>query len=356
MRLRTLAAVLAAVLLAWPAAAQEQRGSIQGIVKDASGGVLPGATVEARSAGSGVLSAVADAGGNFRFPSVLPGTYEVTATLSGFKPAKVPDVMVTLGSVKSVDLQLATVTEAVTVTAESPLVDVKTSAKSTNIRAEQVELLPHGRDYTSLLTQAPGVNNEFKSAPAGQAGIMIDGAAAAENRYVVDGIETTNIIGGLSGKNVLTDYVEEVQVKSTGYPAEYGGSTGGVINVLTKSGTNAFHGSALTFYQGSRVTGENNQTLRAVFGVPTQAEYHTYPKDKNDRFEPGFSVGGPVFRDKMWFFGAYQPARTKITRIRWHQVLVSKKFRGDIALTYRDIIDFDSVVPPANGRWVAIQR
>ncbi|PYR91842.1 MAG: hypothetical protein DMF84_15495 [Acidobacteria bacterium] len=90
MRLRTLAAVLAAVLLAWPAAAQEQRGSIQGIVKDASGGVLPGATVEARSAGSGVLSAVADAGGNFRFPSVLPGTYEVKATLSGFKPAKVP--------------------------------------------------------------------------------------------------------------------------------------------------------------------------------------------------------------------------------------------------------------------------
>src|SRR5947208_13627355 len=143
MRLRTLAAVLAAVLLAWPAAAQEQRGSIQGIVKDASGGVLPGATVEARSAGSGVLSAVADAGGNFRFPSVLPGTYEVTATLSGFKPAKVPDVMVTLGSVKSVEfnLQLATVTEAVTVTAESPLVDVKTSAKSTNIRAEQVDLL-----------------------------------------------------------------------------------------------------------------------------------------------------------------------------------------------------------------------
>jgi hypothetical protein len=223
---------------------------------------------------------------------------------------------VTLGSVKSVDfsLQLASVTEAVTVTAESPLVDVKTSSKSTNIRAEQVELLPHGRDYTTLLTQAPGVNNEFKSAPAGQSGIMIDGAAAAENRYVVDGIETTNIIGGLSGKNLLADFVEEVQVKSTGYPAEYGGSTGGVINVLTKSGTNAFHGTALTFYEGSRFTGENNQTLRAVFGVPTQAEYHTYPKDKRDRFEPGFSAGGPIWKNQMWFFGAYQPARTKTTR------------------------------------------
>ena len=316
MRLRTLAAVLAAVLLAWPAAAQEQRGSIQGIVKDSSGGVLPGVTVEARSAGAGVLSAITDPGGNFRFPSVLPGTYEVTATLSGFRPAKVSDVMVILGSVKSIEfnLQLASVTEAVTVSAESPIVDTKSSAKSTNLRAEQVDLLPHARDFLSIVTQAPGVNDESKSASAGNSGIMIDGAAAAENRYVIDGIETTNIIGGLSGKNLLADFVEEVQVKSTGYPAEYGGSTGGVINVLTKSGTNVFHGAVLGYFQGSRLTGENNQTLRAVFGVPTQAEYHTYPKDKNDRFEPGVSAGGPIFRDRMWFFGAYQPARTKITR------------------------------------------
>jgi len=316
MRFRTLVASVVVSLLALPAAAQEQRGSIQGVVKDVSGAVLPGVTVEARSAGSGVLSAITDPGGNFRFPSVLPGTYEVTATLSGFKPAKVSDVMVILGSVKNVEfnMQLATVTEAVTVSAESPIVDTKTSAKSTNLRAEQVELLPHARDFLSIVTQAPGVNDETKSASQNNAGIMIDGAAAAENRYVIDGIETTNIIGGLSGKNLLADFVEEVQVKSTGYPAEYGGSTGGVINVLTKSGTNVFHGAVLGYYQGSRLTGENNQTLRAVFGVPTQAEYHTYPKDTNDRFEPGVSAGGPVLRDRMWFFGAYQPARTKITR------------------------------------------
>ena len=305
MRLRTLAAVLAAVLLAWPAAAQEQRGSIEGIVKDASGAVLPGVTVEARSPGSGVLSTVTDGGGNFRFPSVLPGRYEVTATLSGFRPAKVSDIEVKLGSVKSVEfgLQLASVTESVTVTGESPIVDVKTSGKSTNLRAEQVELLPHGRDFLTLVTQAPGVNNESKSS-----GIMIDGAAAAENRYVIDGIETTNIIGGLSGQNLLTDFIEEVQVKSTGYPAEFGGSTGGVINALTKSGTNVVHGSLLTYYQGSRLTGGNNPSLRAVFGVPTKAEYHTYPKDQVDHTEPGASIGGPIMANRMWYFGAYQPA------------------------------------------------
>src|SRR6185295_19762653 len=166
LRLRTVAALLAMALFAAPAMAQEQRGSIEGVVKDASGAVLPGVTVEARSSGSGVLSATTNETGNFRFPSVLPGTYEVTANLAGFKTAKVSDVEVKLGSVKNVEfsLSLASVTENVTVTAESPIVDTKTSGKSTNIRAEQVSLLPHGRDFTTLVTQAPGVNNESKSA------------------------------------------------------------------------------------------------------------------------------------------------------------------------------------------------
>jgi hypothetical protein len=307
MRLRTLAAVLAVLMLAWPVAAQEQRGSIEGVVKDTSGAVLPGVAVEARSSGGGVLTAVTDGNGTYRFPSLLPGIYEVTASLSGFKPTKVSDVEIRLGSIKKVDfgLQLAGVAEQVTVTAESPIVDVRQSGAFTNLRAEQVALLPHNRDFTSMVTQVAGANNESKSA-----GIMIDGAAAAENRYVIDGIETTDIVGGLSGKNLLADFVEEVQVKSTGYPAEYGGATGGVINVQTKSGTNRYSGQLLTYFQGSNTTGANNPTLRAVFGVPTQAEYHTYPEDDVKRMEPGGSIGGPIMTNKMWFFGAYQPALT----------------------------------------------
>jgi hypothetical protein len=311
MRLRTFAAVLAVLMLTWPAAAQEQRGSIEGVVKDTSGAVLPGVTVEARSAGAGVLSTTSDGNGNYRFPSLLPGMYEVTANLASFKASKVGDVEVKLGSIKKVDfaMQLAGVTEQVTVTGESPIVDVKQSGNSTNIRAEQISLLPHNRDFTSLVTQAPGANQETKSN-----GVMIDGAAAAENRYVIDGIETTGIIGGTSGQNMLADFVEEVQVKSTGYSAEYGGSTGGVINVQTKSGTNKMNGSLLTYYQGSNTAGSSNPTLRAVFGHSDQAEYHTFPKDTNSRFEPGGSLGGPIFQNKMWFFGAYQPAITTIKR------------------------------------------
>jgi hypothetical protein len=150
MRLCKWSVLLCCVVLAWPAAAQEQRGSIEGVVKDTSGAVLPGVSIEARSPGGGVLTATTDAAGTFRFPSLLPGTYEVRASLASFKPAKVEDVVVKLGSIKTVDfvLQLGSMTEQVFVTAEVPIVDVKQSGRFTNIRAEQVDLLPHNRDFT----------------------------------------------------------------------------------------------------------------------------------------------------------------------------------------------------------------
>src|SRR3982750_1782884 len=252
MRARTLAAVMAVLLFAWPVAAQEQRGSIEGVVKDSSGAVLPGVAVEARTNTGVVLTATSDPSGTYRFPSVAPGTYEVSATLQGFSAKKQGNVDVGLGQTKKVDFALALqgVSESVQVTAESPLVDVRQSARQTNIRAEQVELLPKGRDFTTLVTQAPGANNEAKLG-----GISIDGASAGENRYVIDGIETTDLQNGTSGKNVIADFVDEVQVKSSGYTAEFGGATGGVINVITKSGTNDWRGNALFNWESSRLAG-----------------------------------------------------------------------------------------------------
>src|SRR5947208_7586507 len=131
MRSRIFSALLCALLFSWPAAAQEQRGSIEGVVKDSSGAVLPGVTVEARSAAGAVLSTTSDAVGKYRFPSVLPGTYEVSANLASFKPGKVSDVLIALGQIKTVDfsLQLASMTEQVNVTAESPVIDVKQSTR-----------------------------------------------------------------------------------------------------------------------------------------------------------------------------------------------------------------------------------
>ena len=142
MRARTLAALMAVVLFAWPATAQEQRGSIQGQVKDASGAVLPGVTVVAKgNALPAGTTSVTDAEGFYRFPGLPPGAYEVTAELTGFAPGKVEAVAVNLGQIKSVNfsLSLAGVTETVSVSAASPLIDVKQSAAFANITREVIE-------------------------------------------------------------------------------------------------------------------------------------------------------------------------------------------------------------------------
>jgi hypothetical protein len=312
MLVRPFAVLLVVAALAVPAFAQEQRGSIEGVVRDASGAVLPGATVEVKAPTGVVLSSVSDGVGVYRFPSLAPGTYDVSATLSGFVPKTVTEVRVGLGQIKKVDfsLPLSGVTETVQVTAESPLVDVRQTARQTNIRSEQVELLPKGRDFTTLVTQAPGANNESKLG-----GLSIDGASAGENRYIIDGIETTDIQDGTSGTNLIADFVEEVQVKSSGYTAEYGGATGGVVNVITKSGTNQFRGTVGLQFQGSSLESARRPTLRQSLTDPANtAEYVDYPKDDETRVEPSISIGGPIAQNRAWFFGAYQPALTNTQR------------------------------------------
>ena len=248
------------LLLALPAVAQEQTGSIQGAVKDSSGAVLPGVTVEARSPSAvGVSTAVTDANGIYRFPALPPGTYEVSANLQSFVPAKVSDAVVTLGKLLTIDLtlKLAGVSESVTVTGESPLIDVKQNATFATIQRETIERMPKGRDFQSILKTAPGAQDESKSG-----GIQIDGASGSENRFIIDGMDTTNLQNGTSGKTMLLDFVSEVQVKSSGYAAEFGGATGGVVNVLTKSGSNQFHGQAGTYYQNDSFTAHRRPSAR----------------------------------------------------------------------------------------------
>ena len=298
-------------MLALPAMAQEQRGAIEGTVKDSSGAVLPGATVEAKSASGTVITTTSDANGVFRFNSLAPATYEVTASLQGFSPSKAPSVLIGLGEIKRVDLALAVggLTDTVTVSSESPLVDVKQTARQTNIRAEQIDLLPHGRDFTTIASQAAGVNQEAKLG-----GISMDGASAAENRFIVDGMETTNLQSGLSGQGLIMDFVEEMQIKSSGYTSEYGGALGGVISAVTKSGTNDWHGSGIVNWQGNKTEGGRNETLRLNLTNTNAAEYVTYPEDSYNRYETGFTVGGPIVKNRAWFFGGYLPAFTPTTR------------------------------------------
>ena len=319
-RLRIAFALLVSALCAAvPVRAQEQRASIEGTITDSSGAALPGATVEAKGESGGSATTVSDGTGAFRLQALPPGRYEVSATLSGFT-ASVVNVGLSLGQHARVEmaLQVGTVSETIQVTAEVPLVDTKESARFQNLREEFVDKVPKGRDFTSLATQVAGANMEMKAG-----GLSVDGASASESKYVIDGVETNSLDSGLSGKELITDFVEEVQVKSSGYAAEYSGALGGVVNAITKSGTNDWKGSAWGYYSGdalgyarganegdfteSPAYGDGRPSLRRVQTDNTQAEYATYPEDDVRQVEPGFTLGGPLVKDKRLVLRGLQP-------------------------------------------------
>jgi hypothetical protein len=302
-----------AVLLfgATTAAAQETRGQIEGTVKDTSGAVLPGVTVEARSpALVGVATATSDTNGAFRFPALSPGVYEVTASLAGFRTTKVENVHLSLGQILKVDMAMpvASVSEEISVTAESPIIDIKQNAATANIQAEVIDRIPKGRNFTSVLTSAPGTNDESK------AGISIDGATGSENRYIVDGQDTTHLRTGVSARPALVDFLQEVQVKSSGYNAEFRATTGGVIQAITRSGSNSFRGDVGIHYQDQDWRGDVRPELRLNPANQALAETIFRPRDSGYDTDPIFDLGGPIFRDRAWFFVGYGPQITRRER------------------------------------------
>jgi len=311
-------AVVLPLLLAAPAMAQEQSGSIQGVVKDAQGGVLPGVTVEARSPQVvGVSTVVSDAEGVYRFPALPPGTYEITASLQGFNTAK-SSAAIAVGQLLRIDMTMAVagVAETVIVVGESPLIDVKQNASFATIQRDMMDRIPKGRDFTSVVATAPGANNESYAG-----GTQIDGASGSENRFIVDGMDTTNMQSGVSGKTVLLDFIQEVQVKSSGYNAEFGGATGGVINVLSKAGSNAFHASGGTYYTGNPLRGEirpswrvNPWTDRGGTFTGDLEQVKGRDNDSWNNWNPVVDTGGPVIRDRIWYYAGFSQNRNDSSR------------------------------------------
>ncbi len=299
---------LVALFAVAPASAQEQVGAIIGTVSDASGAVLPGATVEAVSAGGTRLSGTTNESGAYRFPRVPPGTYVVVGKLDGFNPAEVQGVSVRLGDTvtANITLEVGAVSETISVVGEAGQVDVKSSATAASITAEQIESLPKGRDFTGIATQAAGASQE-----GFLGGISIDGASGSENRFVIDGVDTTHPQDGVSGQNLVTDFVEEVQVKSAGYAAEYGGSVGGVISAVTKSGTNEFKGWVGLYYGDS--TWNGSERITPYESAPSH--YRQFDKDDTTTTEPGFAIGGPIAQDAAWFYAGYTYTEADINRL-----------------------------------------
>ncbi len=311
-KLILLAALLLALFAVGPLTAQETTGAIDGIVTDSSGGALPGVLVEASGNRLvGGARAITNERGRYRFPALPSGNYELTATLEGFVPTKVPEFRLGLGDVLTVNftMELSTVEETIHVTSEAPLIEVTQSATTTSISDELIESLPRGRDFTSVVTQAAHAADDD-----GAGGISIDGASGSENRFVVDGVDTTFLISGTSGKNVNTDFVQEVQVKSSGYDAEYGGSTGGVINVITKTGGNSFHGDVGAYFEDRSWDGDERAILERDPLNPDLPNQPILDEDDTKTTEPTFSLGGPIVKDKLWFFAAFNPREIETNR------------------------------------------
>jgi hypothetical protein len=309
---RLLVSMALLAILATAAFAQETTGSIRGTVKDPNGAVVPNATVTATNPQRS-FTTTTDGQGAYELQQLPPGLYVVSVSASGFGEVKREDIPVELGRTLQVNLDVSVVgaTANVNVTAnDEPLVDVSSTKTATNVSLARIDVLPKTLRFDSVITQAPGARSEPKSA-----GYQIDGASGSENTFIVDGLEITRLDVGTLGstKNIPFDFVKEVQIKSAGYEAEYGGATGGVINVATRSGGNEFHGEARLDTQLSALNANDRLSRRfnrvALASGKKIPEYFANPDGKDDfrGLAPAFNLGGPILKDKLWFYSSYAP-------------------------------------------------
>ena len=309
---RSIVMLLALVLLAMaPASAQERYGSLTGTVLDSAGLPVPGATVSAKNNQTGKVSnAVTDGEGQYLMPDLDPGRYTVVAELQGFQKAQDDNVLILLGrSIEfSPKLALGNVSEVVDVTGTTPQIDVKSPTVAHNVTAEEFDRIPKARSFQGLALTAPSVNSgEIEG------GFQVNGASGAENSFTVDGVTTTSLINGRSRQDTVFEYLQEVQVKTAGIEAEYGGALGGVISAVTKSGGNAFRGEVHYFIDGSPLSAGPVNRLVLNPSDDVTVSYVQDDKQRNVRNEFGGSLGGPVMKDKLFFFGSASPRLVRRT-------------------------------------------
>jgi Carboxypeptidase regulatory-like domain/TonB dependent receptor-like, beta-barrel len=300
MRTRLVGLVLLALLaLPFTALAQTTTGTIIGTVTDASGAVLPGVSVTIRGATIvGVQTSVTNEKGLYRFAGLPQGAYDLTCTLSGFATTTRKDVHVNIGgtSEENVALKVSQLQEEVTVTGEAAVIETQSNAVSTNYDKDWVRNAPLRRfTFFDLINAAPGVSQNTSTSSRSTS----LGSSTTDNAYLLDGTDFTAPLTGAAWPWPNTDAIEGIEILSLGAPAEYGNLQGAVFNVVTRQGSNAFHGDANGYWQTQGLTGRNT-TEAQDGGLP----YH------RDRYKDAtFQLSGPIFKDKVWFFGSYQYQR-----------------------------------------------
>jgi outer membrane receptor protein involved in Fe transport len=320
--------------------AQETTAGLQGTVKDASGAVVSNVRVEVTADSLiGKKETNTDSAGYYRFANLPPGSYTVEVTAKGFKSVKRSGLVLEVGHLPTVDLsvEVGAASEVVEVTSASPVIDVTTETTQTNITSDIVQDVPHGRSFQSVIQFAPSARNEplagsnpynggtgtggtspGNGSNGNNVGFMVAGGSDSENSYLVEGQETADIAGGFSHTNVPFDFIQEVQVKSSGIEAEHGGSLGGVVNVVMKKGSNGYHGTVFTEFENDALDGSpvayqrydplGNVTATAGINNLDTAYQQLQPiRPKTSDVYPGFTFGGPLVKDRIFFFVGFNP-------------------------------------------------
>lgn len=293
-----------------------------GIVKDANTGdpIVEAAVSITGENLQGEQAVLTDATGIFRLPNLPPGEYTIEVVRDGYEVVSRTGVILQANATVRIDTRLRRVDSETsrTVVVAAPTIDVGSAATGMNISSEFAKRVPVAtpggkgggtRSFESVAEATPGARNDLY-------GTSISGTTSPENNYVIDGISVNNPAFGINGSALSVEFLQEVNVESGGYLPEYGRSTGGIVNAVTQSGGNEFHGSVWGFYTPGQLEGQRTVVQRegsAIVGEPTLGWIG----------DAGFDIGGPIIKDRLWFYGGFQAAREVVNyNTSWHRLLV----------------------------------
>jgi Carboxypeptidase regulatory-like domain len=353
---RSLLPVILCVALFAPvrALAQAVYGSISGTITDSSGALVPGATVTITSVDRKTSDTVTtNEQGFYTKERLVPGVYQVKAELQGFKTAVFPDIRVSVDTNTPLNIKLAlgAVSEAVTVSGFSPVLKTDRADVASTFDTKQISDLPVlDRNFTKFILLTPGTQQlQWQHAasenPQGSTQTMVNGQHFSGTGYQLDGTENRDPILGIIVINPNFEAIGETKITSQNYDAEFGQATAGVVSVQTKSGGNSLHGSGFEYFQNDKFQSRNpfSQSL------PDPLTGLFVPKTKRNQY--GGSVGGPIAKDRMFFFGDYQGTRSNVGGSRLLTVPTAAARGGDLSAYGVNIFDPSSGAPSSRTQF-----
>ena len=336
--------------------AQNAAGEINGTITDSSGAGVPNATVKLTNQATGIIDqARSNANGYYLFINLPPGTYVLSVEMSGFKTTQVPSFGIAVNQTltQNITLDVGALTETVTVTAQAPLLQQSSTELGTVISEQAVQELPlNGRNFTQLMILTPGANPI--SSAQGSTGVGFQDAGVTgipntaffkpslhgqQNRsvlYYLDGIINTDFRGSIYGVLPIIDAVDEFKVQSHNEKTEYGGVTGGIVNLVSKSGTNSFHGSGWEFVRNNAFDARNPflDFCNAARCGPGSSSLTGAPPVAYHQNEFGAAVGGPIFKNKTFFYSAYEGWRYSKPPLTLSLVPTADELNGDFSHSF----------------------